>query len=271
MIGRRKSGRRRSTKREGEDGGGFSTASKAPQIRPQRSRWRLRRAAATRGGRPAMQQESEGRAAARRRPPMDGNDAAPDLTGSGAIAPAKAAIAYGKQRRRTGRQRSVAQTGRGNDARRLRQQRRRASGDSDAAAGRIGCDGAAQRSDATQRARRLEGRAARGGGDGDFGDAVSGRWRAVEATSCDAARDGAISTVGCAIPTKSRRRDGARENIPKGATVTTGCSIAMEYLKSCEKPRYMADAHSEDSVSSRSHEGDSDAQHMSKQRLNSTT
>ncbi|KAK9139855.1 hypothetical protein Scep_009536 [Stephania cephalantha] len=39
------------------------------------------------------------------------------------------------------------------------------------------------------------------------------------------------------------------EKIPKGATVPTGCSTAMESLKSSEEPRHMADAHSKDSVS----------------------
>ncbi|KAK9099185.1 hypothetical protein Syun_026230 [Stephania yunnanensis] len=50
-----------------------------------------------------------------------------------------------------------------------------------------------------------------------------------------------------------------REN-SKGATVATGCSTEMESMKSYEDPRHMADAHLEDSVSSRSHERDSDAQ-----------
>ncbi|KAK9166691.1 hypothetical protein Scep_001882 [Stephania cephalantha] len=50
------------------------------------------------------------------------------------------------------------------------------------------------------------------------------------------------------------------EKIPKGATIAIGCLAAMESLKCCEKPRHMANAYSEDSISSRSHERDSDAQ-----------
>ncbi|KAK9134728.1 hypothetical protein Syun_014058 [Stephania yunnanensis] len=44
----------------------------------------------------------------------------------------------------------------------------------------------------------------------------------------------------------------------------------MESLKSCEDPQQMTDAHSDDSISSKSHKRDSDAQPMSKQRLIST-
>ncbi|KAK9092693.1 hypothetical protein Syun_027604 [Stephania yunnanensis] len=40
----------------------------------------------------------------------------------------------------------------------------------------------------------------------------------------------------------------------------------MESLKSCDEPRHLADAHSDDSISSRSHERNSDAQLTSKQR-----
>ncbi|KAK9125565.1 hypothetical protein Scep_014411 [Stephania cephalantha] len=50
------------------------------------------------------------------------------------------------------------------------------------------------------------------------------------------------------------------EKISKRATVATGCSTAVESLKSYEESRHMTDAHSEDSVSYKSHERDSNAQ-----------
>ncbi|KAK9162869.1 hypothetical protein Syun_003771 [Stephania yunnanensis] len=45
----------------------------------------------------------------------------------------------------------------------------------------------------------------------------------------------------------------------------------MESFNSYEELQHLVDVHSEDSISSRSHEHESNAQHMSKQRLSSTT
>ncbi|KAK9112697.1 hypothetical protein Scep_020216 [Stephania cephalantha] len=83
MIGRRKSGRRRSTKREGEDGGGFSTASQQQrQIRPASAAMAVEASRADiRGGRPTSRGNKVAKAAASG--PRD-SDRGSDLTASGA-------------------------------------------------------------------------------------------------------------------------------------------------------------------------------------------
>ncbi|KAK9094323.1 hypothetical protein Scep_025792 [Stephania cephalantha] len=81
----------------------------------------------------------------------------------------------------------------------------------------------------------------------------------------------AILAVSLAVAKQSKREEGSLYKVCKalhlislvvrenGAIITAGCSTAMESLKSCEEPRHLADALSEDSISSRSHKRDSDA------------